>query len=357
MSGNDSDLSDAVLDTIRAVHSGVRPPSGFPDPDVLAEIARGQRPEITVRERGNAVAALARHPDGGNDPEIYSQLATDSETPTAVRLSAAAGLRFLPPDRAEPAALELLDSPDSNVVSTAIGTLAVVGREQAFEILHDRFDEGTGTLGDPSTFENVMTGHVAFTRAVIGHRHRLAEAPQFAVEPADRRELEASGLTGSRVDFSGTIQDRTDGPFFGVEPRSDAIELGPGVDSVPPLTVVPDRTVTGAPAEEFTAGPSLWGVVLFYAEEVDRYEPHLLAFATPVEDGVDITVTRVDGKALYAGQGVTDGDRIELSLSDTGLVGTAPTRLRLDIGPDSMTLAEGTVDPEGTVTRTPEPRN
>lgn len=356
MGGNDSELPESVLDTVHAVHPGVRPGGGqLPEPLVLEEIARGERQGITVRERVNAIAALARHPEGGDDPETYRQLATDSSAPGDVRLAAAAELRFLPPDRAEPPAIELLGSTDGDVVSAAIGTLTVVGSERAFDALGERFDEEAGTLGDPSSFEDVTPGRVAFARATIGHRHRLAETPRFGVDPVDRQDLQGIEMVGTEIDFAASVRDRTNGPLYGVEPRGDALELGAGVDDIPPLTFVPDRALAERPAEELLAAPSLWGVVLAYAEESDSYEPDLLAFADPADGGVTVTVMRTDGKALYVGEGAPDGDEIQLSLSDTGLVGTVPTRLRLLLGPEDLTVVDGVVDPSGAVSRTPEP--
>lgn len=46
---------------------------------------------------------------------------------------------------------------------------------------------------------------------------------------------------------------------------------------------------------------------------------------------------------------------LKIALTDTGLVGTMPTRLRLRVGAESVALADGTVDVEQAVTQTPEP--
>lgn len=145
------------------------------------------------------------------------------------------------------------------------------------------------------------------------------------------------------------------GPLYGVEPRADALELRLGEGGSRSVLVL-DRTVTTASADEFGSAPSLWGVMLTPDEETGDAEPSLLAVAAPTDDdGVAATFVRPDGKAIYAGRGVSADGGFEFALTDTGLVGTMPTRLRLRVGAELVALADGTVDLGQAVTRTPEP--
>lgn len=349
------DLPEPVLTVIRSIHGGLRAAAERPSPTALADVAQGAVDGVTADERAKALAALARHPDGGTDPALYTDLATDTQSPAPVRSVAITSLAHLPPDRAAPAAVTLFETAGDDLLPEIISTLTVVGGTEAFAVLGDRFETGAGTLGDPATFEDALTGRAAVARAVIGHRHRLEDAPRVAVEGTDRTELDATAVDGATVSYAESLQDPLSDPLFGVTPGDPALELRFG-EPAPPAYLVLDRAVTDSPADRLTSAPTLWGLVLTPDEEIGGYPPTLVGVATPTNgDEVAVSLMRQDGKAIYAGRGEPADGGLELTLSDTGLIGTMPTRLRLRLGVETITLADGVVDSERAVTRVPEP--
>lgn len=324
--------------------------------DVLREIAVG-RQEFSRKDRIRAAVVLARlGADEETDVEkILRSIATDPRTDIGVRTAAVSAFGYLPPETAERALLDFLDTDADRLRVAAATAIGVVGGRVAFEALERFARSDEGVLGDPRSFEHPLTRAGAFARAVVSYRLHADGVPSFGVDGVDRTGLrEAARIRSRRVDGIAGALETTIEPLYAIPLRTDsAIEFVAGSDTPSRMAVLLNEEIADDPAERLFEEPALAAIGLSYRDETHSYEPSLLAFSAPDGDRLEVTICRLDGTALYAGAGTRDGDGIEVRLTDTGLIGTAPTRFRFELSDGGLSLEEGVARPDQRRVRSP----
>jgi hypothetical protein len=211
-----------------------------------------------------------------------------------------------------------------------------------------------GTFADPSTLAALAAiadptdpsarRQLVLTRALIAHRHGLAEGPFLPERPGVRRRPGEPGqmitLTLRAKSGAASTADRRrlHGPTFGVGLADQAFELKAGRAE---WTVFVNRDL----------GPSItvldqlferpWITALLGRWTPDRLRGivQYLVLTRPVNDTVRIDVVRRDGEVMYTGSARRDGTAIAFAIADVDRRGTAPTNVSGSTGPDGLELA------------------
>lgn len=352
-SGGLDGLSTRVRERLTAIHG--RPTGGWNDDDTdeLREVALGKR-GVTRGFRVRALVELGRLAPEGVVEEVLRPVVENEQEPPEFRRAAAVALRGLPPAAAERVSIEFLDSDDDGVRATAAGTLGRVGGAEALEALEPLVDPDAGTLGRPETFRDSVSRTAAFSHAVLAHHLRRPDAPRFDVVGVDRDDLSE----GTRFGSAPLTSDEREGlpeATFGVSLATDRATVFADDGTKRRPVVVPAADVADDPATELRERPALFAVVLDFADELETYEPSLLGFCAPADDEVRVTFCRPGGRAMYAGWGTVRDGTVHVRLTDTGLLGTAPTRMRLAFDEDGLHVSEGVTDSTKRQVRRPEP--
>jgi hypothetical protein len=360
MSEHDSNLPRDVAEALHSMHGvSAERLERIADTRVLRDVAMGTRRGVSTGERTRALALLGRRREPDVSEWVLRSVAKDHDERPLVRAAAARALRYLPPGEAERASLDLLDSDVDAVRAVAFANLGVIGGERTHERLSSARFGPEGALGSPERFGDHAGRCAAFAKALVAYRVRDEESPRFAVEGTARRELERGDgeeITSEPVDSVDDVLATMTEPSYGISVRADdALELITNDETATRLTLVVNDEIADDPVGELTERPALFALALYHATETDEHEPGLVGFSRPDGEGVDVTFCRTDGRAVYAGRGTVVGDALELSLTDTGVVGTTPTVLRLRLGPSGFSLEEGRTDLERAVSRSPEP--
>jgi hypothetical protein len=360
MSDNESNLPPEIDELLHTVHG--LPQSRIEEIEnvkLLHDLAMESRSDTSKSVRTRALVTLGRLRDPDTSEWVLRTVAKDQQENLAVRTTAVASLRYLSPDAAENILIDLLDSDEESIRTAAIANLGVVGQERALEVLNRIIDTTAGALGNPESFEDRMARRAAFAKALVTYRLQKEEYPRFDIQGTDRSELNrerAEVFLAQQVGKVENILQRTSEPLYGLSLRTDtALKLSTEGDEGPHMVILLNESIADNPVEELMDSPELFALILYYNEESDTYEPGIICFSSPADNGIQVTFCRSDGKAVYSGTGTVDEDALDLTLTDTGLVGTAPTRLHLRITQKGLSFVEGWTMPDRQVTRSPEP--
>jgi hypothetical protein len=268
------------------------------------------------------------------DVAALDRIAADGATTTVDRIAALREITTLATPAAQPRLLRHATDGDARVQQAALAALGTFADPSSLAAL--------AAIADPA--DPAARRQLVLTRALIAHRHGLAEGPFLPEHRGVRRRPGEPGemitLTlGAKSGAASTAdRRRLHGPTFGVDLADQAFELKAGRAE---WTVFVNRDL----------GPSItvldrlferpWITALLGRWTPDRLRTivQYLVLSRPVGDTVRIDVVRRDGEVMYTGSAQRDGTAIDFAIADVDRLGTAPTNVSGTTGPNGLELA------------------
>lgn len=311
-----------------------RPPVGSLTPDeieLLTAVVRREGEFDVPVSAYRAIAALAAGaPPDAAVPVLTSVLA-DRTAPPTDRVAAARGLGQIGTPAAEQALLRQVREPNPRMqqdVLAALGTFA--GPDAAREL--DRLP----VPDDPATRRQL-----AFTRALIAHRHGLQgpflpqalargrpAAPAGQMTSVELAPKAAAAITGDR--------DRLRGSTYAIRlsERGYSVRCGPSE-----WTIFVNQEVGPSLAlPRLFDRPWIAAVLAQWLPEGEAVVTRLVLLTRPVDKRLHIDVVRSDGQVAYIGEAHQDGSAIAFSIADVDRPGTAPTNIAGRVTPTGVEL-------------------
>jgi hypothetical protein len=238
----------------------------------------------------------------------------DRTAPPTNRVVAARGLGQIGTSAAEQALLGQVREPNPRMqqdVLAALGTFA--GPDAAREL--DRLP----VPDDPATRRQL-----AFTRALIAHRHGL-QGPFLPQAPARERPVALAGQTTS-VQLTPIIAgdlDRLRGPTYGIRfsERGYLLRCGPSEWTI----LINQEVGPSLASRRLFDRPWIAAILAQWLPGREAVMTRLVLLIRPVSKQLHIDVVRSDGQVAYIGEAHQDEAAITFSIADVDRPGTAPT--------------------------------
>jgi hypothetical protein len=261
------------------------------------------------------------------------QIAADEGATTVDRITAVRDMATVATPAAQSALLRHATDRDARVQQAALAALGTFADPSALEAL-----VAIAAPTDPSTRRQLV-----LARALIAHRHGLAQGPFLPERPGVRRQpgdpsqMITLTLRTKSGEASTSDRRRLHGPTFGVELADQAFELKAGRAE---WTVFVNRDLGPSVTVLARLFERPWVTALLGRWSPDRLRAivQYVVLSRPVDDGVRLDVVRRDGEVMYTGSARRDGTAIAFAVADVDRRGTAPTNVSGSTGPDGLEL-------------------
>lgn len=270
----------------------------------LRALAGGKRLPA-LRVKAMSVLAASRDPAAS---EVFRRALADHAAGDEVRAAGATWLSRVGGMAAEGSLFDGLAVEEQPIVQhKLIAGIARVGTEAALRQLQ------------PS-IERMLPGvreHAEFARSVVAFRNRVAGFELPVLDAAARlpaagpSELQTS-MSIARPEVALRILDHTAADSFGVVADHDGVALLQcGRRN---LALLIDQQLRG-PVQELASRPAVLGLVALQAETDLSYATSLIILSWPAASGgLNVSVNRLTGRPMYAGEIEADGDVLRFRL-------------------------------------------
>lgn len=304
-----------------AVDRQSRPPVGRLTPaqvKLLADVARRRQEFEVPVSAARAIGALAAGAKPDAATPVLTTILADSKAPQTDRSAAARGLGSIATPRAERALLRHVRIRDPRVQQDVFAALGLFAGPAAARAL-DR-------LAPPA--DQAARGQLAFTRALVAHRHGLdgpflREARAVERRPGRPAQMTTFALGTKTVRTTSSDLARLRGPTYGIDFAGRAFSLHCG----PAEWAIFVNAEMGRSAMSLTNlfdRPWIAAVLAHWLPERETATARLVLLTRPAGKRVHIDVVRADGEVVYTGTAQQVESAIAFAISDVERPGTAP---------------------------------